>query len=296
MVTSAESIEATALGNRSAGGNRWLGIVLGVQLLAAGPPTLAWLHSTTAGQSRTLFAEMTAVWTLVQLMPWTILFLLAMLHWRPLPKRILLFAPGFALVAIAESQLYKALPYPHHHEYLTIVVGVLPSFLVATATPAFLLRIARRWTLAPADQAINPRQASISTLLIAMTLCGLAAAATRRLDPNSSFIAMLMLAPSASLGVVLVLALKATMARTICRVCLFSAAIALLSLACIPAVAALAARMTHQANRIPISAGGLGVVALLAFLFTTVALTITFASFLWLRLLGYRLLTFKDSR
>jgi hypothetical protein len=284
--------------------NRWLGIVIGVQLLATVPPTLAWIWLSLIERRSAQFIVILAWNWIGLLLPWVILAMCATLSWRPLWQRCLVFAPAMTLVACASWFLNGLVSKQRGWE---VSLGGLPLIVLAAIAPAFMMRVVRRWTIAPSDSQLWPRPASVSTLFAATTLCALAAAFLQAIDslpPENEgtriglivdFISFVIV-PSTLIGTMLLVVMRVSFLDGTRRAWLAGAMTAITSLLVLPGLAVCLILLSARVRGVSIDSGQLLGLAFSAEVFTALALGISFASFVWLRLLGYRLLTIKDSQ
>jgi MFS family permease len=285
---------------------RWLILIAGAIMLAGGPAALdlfslsrtaTWIMAVTFG-----FAMASA------LSPSLILAVCAVLSWRPVWQRCLFFAPAFAL-QIVSYLLFWCDGAPSDRSRTAILLS--PLVIMAAASPAFLLRLWRQWVVAPKDNPIQAKPASIISLLLATTCWAAAAACTQSIradggglwgesdlqdEPGLEAFAKLLAAfvylmiPAGFMGLSLVLLLRAALVRSPRRACFALSIVAIATLASAVGLVVALVRLTFQVNNGPPSATDLLGAALGVGSFCLTMLAIGLTSFVTLRLLGYRVI------
>jgi len=273
---------------------RWGWLSLGLLILVAGPATA---YSAAAAhdigfQSPLEIAICECLFTGLYL-PGAILAILATLSWRPLIHRCVLFSGAFAMLGAAYLVLHFL------EELDSIPWGFYPLMLLASAMPAFLLRLTRRWVVAPPGVDVQPRPASIQTLFVATFLCAAAATAVRwvKLDEELNgnlpptvlaiILALCALVPAALLGLVIVLAARISLIENWRRALLGAAALGALTLLILTGIV-LGVACFVEVNGKSLDQDGMLAALTLALTVGGTTLALSFACFLFLRLLGYR--------
>ncbi len=279
----------------------WLG--LGVVLLAVLPACALWVFFTVAEDigDETVILPLYGMLVGVLFAAPSVLAVTSTLHWRSLWIRGLVFTLGFSLVALAYSTSFVILAEDFGIPFRE-AASVYPAMLLASLLPALVMRLLRRWTLAPRRIHAAPRETSLMTLIVATSLCAAAAAASRWFQigesvssnsgPSSVWLFVMLFAspPSALLGASLLLSLRAAMIDRLSHRCLWALAVSCLSMVSMAALAACLASLLSINNQ-RMDADELLHLAFVGGCAGFGAALFGLASFAWLRVAGYELLS-----
>src|SRR5437773_7093228 len=141
--------------------SRWLIIVGGVLILSGGPAIGGALSPDNLGLTSGWIIAMALGCAIASAAaPAVILAICATLSWRPAWQRLLLFAPALALQGAAYFIFWcENTPFDRG----LVVFWLSPLIIIASALPAFLLRLWRQWMIAPLGYAAERRPASIAS-------------------------------------------------------------------------------------------------------------------------------------
>jgi len=157
---------------------RWSVLIGGAVVLGLGPAAPAMLE-------RALSPRVPGEWALAlyqgfavasEVVPSLVLGIVAALSWRPAWQRVLVLAPAFA-VQLVSYVLFWCRGAQSNRAWGALLL--FPLVIMAAASPAFLLRLWRQWTLVPEANRVRPRPASIISLMLAMACWAGAAACTQ---------------------------------------------------------------------------------------------------------------------